>query len=379
MGKYYPPELIDELMAKIPFESVLRHYGYSVRGMGKNRGSTCPKCQKDSEHFKINTHRNVANCFVCNWSGNPIQFIQEVDNLKFLDAVERFASIGNIELQVAQTENVSRKEKILYHAAKYYSQFQSDYLSKRGIADHVIQESMIGYAAGGTGLKKHLNNLSFSDEELLEIGLIKLRSNNILMDYYFNCVIIPIIQNGRVIDLYGRYIKEGQLKHLYLFGEFFSYNLDNCNPRYPILIVESLINALTIKSQKNSNVIAVGGTEKFSLRHAKQLKAKGFKKAYIGFDTGDLSKGGQKGAIQAGYLLEEVGIDSNILQMPPAIDINDLYISFENAHEKMKEIVKNSFAFKEYEARFILDSMSVSWIQDYVYERISRGQATKIN
>lgn len=371
MGNYYSPKQIDELMEKIPYETVLNHYGYEVKGMGKNRSSICPKCGKDFEHFKINTHRNVANCFVCSWSGNPIQFIQEVDHLKFVEAVEKYAVLGKVSLQNTNQNEVSRKDKMLYLTAKYYSQFQNDYLSKRGIADHVIKNNLIGYAAGGTGLKKYLNNLSFSDEELLEVGLIRKRSNDVLMDYFYNCVVIPISQNGRVIDLYGRYIKEGKTKHLYLFGDSFSYNLDNCNPRLPLLIVESIINLLTIQSQKNSNVIAVGGTEKFTLKHAKVLKDKGFSKVFLGFDTGDLSKGGQKGAIAAGYLLEKVGIEALIPQMPASTDINELYLNSENGHEELKKIIKNAVGFKEYEARFILDGMSISWIQNYMYERLT--------
>lgn len=372
MGKYYPPEVIDELMAKVPFEEVLKYYGYPIKGTGKSRGSDCPKCGKNHEHFKINTARNVAKCFVCNWSGNPIQFIQEIDNIRFLDAVEKYASIGKVELSQSENQEVTRKDKMLFLAAKFYAQFSSEYLINRGIAEEVIKDNMIGFAKGGTGLKKFLNDHSFSDEELLDNGLIKRRSNNILMDYFFNCVIIPIVQNGRVMDLYGRYVNDGNLKHLYLIGDSFSYNIDNCNPNLPILLVESKINALTAMSHKQKNVVAVGGTEKFSLRQARQLKAKGFKKVYIGYDTGDLSKGGQRAAIQTAEILNEVGIDAVILKMPEATDINELYLNFEDAHDKMKKIVKEALPYKEYEAKFILDEMSISWIQNYIYDRLSK-------
>lgn len=372
VGKYYPPEVIDELMAKVPFEEVLKYYGYPIKGTGKSRGSDCPKCGKNHEHFKINTARNVAKCFVCNWSGNPIQFIQEIDNIRFLDAVEKYASIGKVELSQSENQEVTRKDKMLFLAAKFYAQFSSEYLINRGIAEEVIKDNMIGFAKGGTGLKKFLNDHSFSDEELLDNGLIKRRSNNILMDYFFNCVIIPIVQNGRVMDLYGRYVNDGNLKHLYLIGDSFSYNIDNCNPNLPILLVESKINALTAMSHKQKNVVAVGGTEKFSLRQARQLKAKGFKKVYIGYDTGDLSKGGQRAAIQTAEILNEVGIDAVILKMPEATDINELYLNFEDAHDKMKKIVKEALPYKEYEAKFILDEMSISWIQNYIYDRLSK-------
>lgn len=369
MKKFYSPETIDKLMNRISFESILRFYGYPVRGTGKTRGSTCPNCNKDFNHFKINTVKNLAKCFVCEWKGNPIQFIQLVDNKSFIQAVEKYAEIGDIPLENEHSNEVNRKELILHHASNFYAQFEHEYLINRGISKEVIKENKIGFAKGGKELKHHLNSLSFTDDELLEIGLIKKRNNTQLMDYFFNCVIIPIFHNGKVVDLYGRYILDGQIKHLYLFGEHIAYNLDRINPQYPIIIVESLINALTMLSHKNINVIAVGGAGKFNIRHARQLKAKKVTKCFIGYDTGDLSESGQKGAIEAGTLLEEVGIKTNILQMPESIDINEMYLKYSHAHERMKRIIKESLPVKEFQAHFILDHMTISWIQNYIMDR----------
>jgi DNA primase len=369
MGKYYPPEIIDKMMSEIPYQEVLRYYNYPVRGTGKNRGSNCPNCGKDHEHFKINTHKNVANCFVCHWAGNPIQFIQKVENVTFIEAVERYAEIGHFSLPNYSSNKFTRKERILYHAAKYYSQFHNDYLLKRGISQQVIEKKLIGYAEGGKKLKEYLNSLSFSDEELLEVGLIKER-NGVLMDFFFQCVVIPIFLNGRVVDLYGRYTKEGQTKHLYLYGDYIAYNLDNIDPRLPVIIVESIINALTLESDNINNVMAIGGATKFTLKHAKQLKAKGVKIAYIGYDTGDLSKGGQKGAIQTGKLLKEVDIKSLVLNMPSNTDINELYLRFPEPRKKLKEIIQKAEPIELYEARLILDGIDVEWIQNYLKERI---------
>ena len=58
--------------------------------------------------------------------------------------------------------------------------------------------------------------------------------------------------------------------------------------------------------------------------------------------------------------------------MPEATDINELYLNFEDAHDKMKKIVKEALPYKEYEAKFILDEMSISWIQNYIYDRLSK-------
>lgn len=371
MGKYYKPEIIDGLIESVPYEEVLRFYNYRIKGTGKNRGSNCPRCGKDHNHFKINTHRNTANCFVCSWSGNPIQFIQELEGLGFLDAVEKYAEIGNYPLPQYEGKNrtFTVKEKILYHTIQFYKQYAhkaAAYLIKRGISEKVIQDYQIGYAPGGSKLKEYLNSLSFSDEELIDAGIIVER-NGELKDFYYHSVIVPIIYNGIIIDIYGRYAaKEAKTKHIYLYGDHIPFNIDNLRNDIPVIPVESIINALTLITNGITNVFAAGGTTKFTKRHARQLRAKNINKAYIGYDTGDISMAGQKGAIEAGKLLQEIGIETFIIQMPEGTDINELFINYPNPLEELKILIKNAMPIKEYELKFLLDNTQIEWIERYL-------------
>jgi len=373
VSKYYSPQEIDRLIENVPFEKVLEYYSYPVKGRGKNRGSICPFCSKNHEHFKINTQRNLANCFVCKWSGNAIQFIQEVEKLSFIPAVEKYASIGNFELKPEINEPSNNlKYKILNATAQFYSQFETDYLDRRGISKDVQKQALIGYAQGGVSLKKHLNNLSFTDDELLEVGVIRKRSNNRLMDYFYNCVIIPIYKNGRIVDLYGRYTEKGNTKHVYLYGHPFFYNLEQCNPKKPIIIVESIINQLTLKSNGITNVGAVGSCERFTKNHVKELVNLGFKAAFIGFDTGDKSKAGQQGAIKASELLHTANIVNRIIEMPKNTDINELYLTYDKPNEVMKHLILNSVESNKFKAKLLLDQIDIEWIENYLKERIKR-------
>ncbi|WP_430510723.1 CHC2 zinc finger domain-containing protein [Gottfriedia solisilvae] len=369
MKKFYEPEFIDQLMNEVSFETVLKHYGYPVIGNGKNRGSNCPSCGKNHEHFKINTFMNVSKCYVCNWKGNPIQFIQEVANKSFIQAVEKYAEIGNVELPEQKEVELSKKDQILKHTVEFYAQFSSDYLINRGISQEVIEKYSIGYAEGGVSLKKHLNSLNFTDEELLEVGVVRNRNNGNILDFFYGCVIIPVIQNGKVIDIYGRNTKESNLKHIYLYGEHIAFNLDNINPKLPLIIVESKINALTCITNNAKNVIAVGGSSKFNIKHARQIKSKKIKKVFIAFDTGDLSNGGQEGAIKAGNLLTSTGIESLVVQMPKSTDINEFFLNQSEPQVKFKELILAASPIKEYEAMNILDNLSDEWILNYLKNR----------
>lgn len=369
MKKFYSPEIIDDLMESVPYEEVLRHYGYPVKGSGKNRGSDCPKCGKNYHHFKINTHRNTAHCFPCNWGGNPIQFIQEVDQVGFIAAVEKYAEIGNYSLPIFENKKrtYTVKERILYHTVQFYKQFTSDYLTKRGISEDVIKEYQIGFAPGGTELKKYLNSRSFSDEQLIEAGVIVERHGQ-LKDFFYNCVIVPVINHGMIVDLYGRYTKAAKIKHIYLYGDHIAFNLDSIKEEMPVIVVESIVNALTLFSNGITNVFATGGSL-FIKRHARQLKARNTKKAYVGYDTGDLSKAGQKGAIQAGKVLEEMSIPTNIIQMPEETDINELFLQYDDAFDRLRNLIGHSDPVKEYEVKFLLNDMPDEWIEEYLHAR----------
>lgn len=369
MKKYYNPELIDNLIAAIPYEEVLKYFHFPVKGNGKNRGSNCPRCGKDHRHFKINTHRNTAHCFPCGWAGNPIQFIQEVKQIGFIEAVELFAEIGDFPLPEDRKRTYTTKERILYHTVQFYKQFESDYLLQRGIDPVIIDDYDIGYAPGGTKLKQHLNRLSFSDDDLLDAGVIVERHGQ-LKDFFFQCVVVPIVHHGIIVDLYGRYTKQGNLKHMYLYGDHIAFNLHGLDSALPVIIVESVINALTLLSHGITNVMATGGSH-FSKRHARQLKAKNIQNVYIAYDTGDRSKTGQKSAIQAGKRLEELNIVPRIIQMPEDTDINDLFMKDEAAFDRLKQLISDAASLKEYEVKFLLQDMPVEWIRAYLDDRIS--------
>ena len=250
---------------------------------------------------------------------------------------------------------------------QFYKKFDSDYLQGRGIADRVIKDYDIGYAPGGTKLKEYLNALSFSDEQLLDAGVIVERKGE-LRDYFYYCVVIPIVKNGLIVDLYGRHVKDGNVKHMYLYGNHISFHLDKINPKLPLIIVESIINALTLISHGITNVMATGGAL-FDKRHARQIKAKGVTKAYVGYDTGDINGAGKKAAIIAGKLLEDHSIEASIIQMPRDTDINELFIRFEFALEKMRRMILEAKPVLEFELEFLLDQMPIEWVEKYLLTR----------
>lgn len=370
MSKFYDRTVIDELLGYVSFELVLNHYGYPYKGRGKNRGSQCPRCGKDHDHFKINTFKNLSNCFVCGYSSNTIQFIQEIEGLGFIDAVEKLAKIGNFTLPESTPKKkrvFSISERIMFHAVEFYKLQETTYPGERGISKEIAETFKVGYAAGGTVLLDYLSSKGFKKEDLIDSGLIVER-NGKLKDFFYQCVIFPIIQNGIIVDIYGRHIGRSKVKHVYLKGDFILFNIDNINNNKPVIYVESIINALSIISIGYTNVVAVGGASKFSKRHISILKSKGVKSLINGFDTGDSSGAGQEGAIQSGRLIEQEGIRHKVIELPENTDINEL-ITSENGPIEFKKRLIQANTTDEFELRYKLSKMPRAWIESYLKER----------
>lgn len=382
---FYDRETVDDLLLHVDLETVVRATGYHPRGTGKNRGVECPSCGKDGHHCKINTHKGLFNCFVCNFAGNAIHWLRKTKNLGFIDAVEYLAKMFNYELPKDQDFNkkiFSEKIAALTEAVNFYRNFKSDYLLTRGITQEVIDKFKIGFAPGGV-LKQHLNSKGFDDELLLKVGLIR-NVNGKLMDAFFNRVVIPIIRNGHVVDLYGRDTTGSANKHHYAIGKDIAFNIDSIvrvgqkvgdevlsaeeRKKIPAVIVESPINALTLLSNNYNQVIATGGAFKFTRLHVALLKEKGVEQVLIAYDTGDRSGAGQEGAIEAGELMQSEGIHSRILEFPESTDVNDLFVNGGGMKE-FRDLAKKAKPLDMYKAYRFLDSLPEDVLQQYLFEK----------
>ena len=77
-----------------------------------------------------------------------------------------------------------------------------EYLAQRGLHDAaLIEELGLGYAHGGN-LRPHLQQLGYSLERLLQVGLIRPQGQ----DAFCRHVIFPCRQQNRIVNLYGRSI-----------------------------------------------------------------------------------------------------------------------------------------------------------------------------
>lgn len=362
-----PREWIDELLQQVDLRVVIEQTGYRLVGRGLNPGVECPVCHKDAEHCKVNVRKRLWHCFVCGASGNAIHWMRETQGRGFREAVAALAALAN--LPMPSEGDSARTREVLALAAEHYAQCDHPYLRERGISEAVIKEKGIGYAPGGT-LRAAMAKRDVSVQELMDAGLCHEVQGKVV-DRFFKRAVVPIVHGGKVVDLYGRSVETTRLPHLYAKGQegvTFGWN-DVRSPE--VVVVESIINALTLHSHEITSVLAIGGARRFESGLVRALRARGCKGVILALDTGDVSGAGQAGTVEA---IEVIGdeLEPWVLQFPSGMDVNDVWQQ-SNSSELWQEIWENRISGARFKTVCALDRMNVEDIQWYM-ENNMRGR-----
>ncbi|WP_020495360.1 DNA primase [Sciscionella marina] len=157
--------------------------GGSVKGL-------CPFHDEKSPSFNVRPARGLFHCFGCGEGGDVIAFIQKIEHLGFVEAVQRLADRVGYQITYTgggtsvQRERGTRSRLIAAHraAAEFYTEQLASaeavtarqYLAERGFDEQAARTFGCGYAPGGWDtLTKHLLGRGFTIEELYQAQLAK--------------------------------------------------------------------------------------------------------------------------------------------------------------------------------------------------------------
>ncbi|MEB8638186.1 toprim domain-containing protein [Bacillus cereus] len=368
----YTREFVDKLLKSVNLTDLMEMHGVDVkRGAGGNDyfiSWCCAKKDYDNGRIKKSTMTYKCNSCMSREQGgkNAIHFLREYANKTYDEAIRFLAKEAGVDLPEADPvadEAKRRKEQALKLAAEFYeSQGNNEYLLSRGISEKVLKAHHAGYAPGGRALREHLEKFGFTKQELQEWRLI----NHKGLDFHFHRAILPVYQNGKVVDLYGRATDDGKAgqKHLYCYGDQLG-GLDKIDPKKVVLLFESGIDRLVAESHGFDNGVDAGGAKKFTSAHAKLLKRKGVKTAAILYD-GD--KAGLEGALLTGQLLEDEGIKTRVIRMPDGTDPAEL-LQTQGRDALMTQIKTANQAFAVFKLYQELDKHDTAVIEGYLAYR----------
>lgn len=201
---------------------------------GKNYKGLCPFHSEKHGSFFVFPDRQTWHCFgACGTGGDVFSFVMKRENVDFKGALQMLADRAGIALDWspspashADDEN-DRLFAALEIAAEYYSSLLRDSDGAAGARQYVARRKIsleggtadafrLGYSpAGWTVLKDLLLSRGYSEQELLDAGLLIQREDGGTYDRFRDRLMFPIFDaSGKVIGFGARALGDLQPKYL---------------------------------------------------------------------------------------------------------------------------------------------------------------------
>lgn len=154
---------IDRIMDATKIEEVVSEF-VTLKKRGVNYIGLCPFHNDSHPSFSVSPTRGICHCFTCGKGGNAINFLMELEQMTYPDALRWLAKKYNIEIQEREMtseekQRESERESMFIvndWAAKYFQDIlQNDvdgraigmqYFRSRGFRDDIIRKFQLGFA-----------------------------------------------------------------------------------------------------------------------------------------------------------------------------------------------------------------------------------------
>lgn len=336
--------LIEDIRRKADIVEVIGSYLPLVKS-GRNYKAVCPFHDDHSPSMNISAEKQIYKCFSCGAGGNVFTFVQNYEQISFVQAVKRVAEICHIEANFSIEENVveiSEEKKILHRILNEtinFCRFQLktekgnevvNYLHERGLDDEVIEYFEIGYNPANNALYQFLSTKGYSDEDIIRSGVARLQNNGIV-DVFDDRIMFPIHdENGNPIAFSARnfssqdrakYINSGQ-NELYNKSEVL-YNANRfrkLNRKHKeVYVVEGPLDVIALYRAGFPNAVATMGTA-FTKEQAQKLK----RLASMVSLCYDGDEAGQNANYKAGEILKNIGAKFEVIQNKTKLDPDEI-------------------------------------------------------
>lgn len=218
MAKRIPQSDIDEVLSRVSIVDVVGDYvALKPSGNGEYKG-LCPFHGEKSASFGVSATKNVWHCFGCGEGGNLFQFLNRIDSLNFVEAVEKLAArVGyalNYEEGGQASPELAIRARVLEAnaaAAKFFASKMDDpeaepgrlFLQGRGFDKAAAEKFGVGWAPKGwSGLTDQLKALGFTEEELIVAALASKKDKG-CYDRFRGRLIWPIRDSTNAVIGFG--------------------------------------------------------------------------------------------------------------------------------------------------------------------------------
>ncbi len=220
-----PPGFLDELRTRLSLSDVVgRKVMWDQRKSQPGKGdlwAPCPFHHEKSASFHVDDRKGFYYCFGCHAKGDALKFVQETENVSFMEAVEILAGEAGMEMPKRDPKAAQKQDRraqlaeVMELAVKYFRlQLKTQaagearaYLARRGLDAAALDRWEIGFAPDGwQNLWDALKGKDVADDLILGAGLAKPSNKGKKpYDVFRNRIMFPIRDaRGRAIAFGGR-------------------------------------------------------------------------------------------------------------------------------------------------------------------------------
>ena len=400
--------LLNEIRSSVNIVDVISGY-LPLTSKGKNYFGVCPFHDDHSPSMSVSPEKQIYTCFSCGATGNVFKFIQDYENISFMEAVKKCADIAGVSINIKGHKEVNKYQDLynIYELSQkfYQNNINSskgkkarEYLHMRKINDDIIKEFGIGLSINEYDLLTKMLKGKYDEKTLIDSGLVN-EGEYDLHDVYRNRIMFPLYSlNGQVIGYNGR-VYNGEKENKYVNSKetpifhkrelLYNYHRakEYCRTSKTVIIVEGPMDVIRCSTIGIKNVVAALGTA-FGKEQAMLIR-KLATNVILLFDGDDAGLKGTKQAIEE---LEHLGVHPKIVRLEDNLDPDEFILTKGketflnkinnpmNIIEFKESLLKSNINFNNSEelAKYVNNMIKeISKIDDEVLKEISIGKLSE--
>lgn len=381
-----PDDVIRQVKQSSDIVEVIGQYVSLVK-RGQNYTCSCPFHEDRNPSFSIQAQKQIFKCFSCGRGGDVFNFIMEMEQVNYPQAIEKVAELSGVSLDIqyksSMQQSIENKYQVLYDIHEKVAQFYHycllhtpvgeealAYLTKRQFSHEILTQFQLGFSPNDSDtMLRYLENEGFSIEQLVDSGIFYLSAQQKLVDRFQGRVMFPLKDaKGRIVAFSGRIFSSKQdqtAKYLNspetsIFKKqelLYHYDVAQSFARQTqkIFVTEGYFDVMRMVQCGINQVVATMGTS-LTQTHLFEL-TKRVSEVYFVFD-GD--EAGQK-AIRRAFELSRKFVDRvqfKAIMIPNQMDPDEWLIR--NTSEKFQHLVDTSVTEYEFEKQYYENQYDLS-------------------
>jgi len=220
-----PPGFVEELRSRVSIAQVIgRAVSWDLRKSNQGKGdfwAPCPFHQEKSASFHVDDRKGFYYCFGCQAKGDALTFLQQTQNIGFMEAVETLAREAGMAMPARDPGERQRDDRratlvdVMEKAVRFYrmqlmgaqAAEARAYLDRRGLNPEARERWEIGFAPDQRQiLYHHLRQAGVDEALIVEAGLCaRPDDGGQPFDRFRGRILFPIRDaRGRAIAFGGR-------------------------------------------------------------------------------------------------------------------------------------------------------------------------------